>query len=116
MSERSALVAADTRLLVAFEPYGVTVAAEPGASLLDLAVEAGVTVETPCGGQGRCGRCKVRFADPAAARSVFRVRSTAHLTPEEAAEGYVLACQALVTGGPGAPVAPVETPAARPAA
>ena len=103
MSGRTPETAVETRLLVAFKPYGVKVAAQPGASLLDLASEAGVTVETPCGGQGRCGRCKVRFADPATARSAFRVRSSAHLKPEEQAEGYALACQTFVAEGPGVP-------------
>ncbi len=103
MSGRTPETAVETRLLVAFEPYGVKIAAQPGASLADLASEAGVTVETPCGGQGRCGRCKVRFADPATARSAFRVRSSAHLKPEEQAEGYALACQTFVAEGPGVP-------------
>ena len=103
MSGRTPEAAVETRLLVAFEPHGVKIAAQPGASLADLAGEAGVTVETPCGGQGRCGRCKVRFADPAAARSAFRVRSSAHLKPEEEAEGYVLACQTFVAEVTGAP-------------
>jgi uncharacterized 2Fe-2S/4Fe-4S cluster protein (DUF4445 family) len=93
---RSSVV--DAPMTVAFEPYGVTVPARAGASLADLAGEAGVMVETPCGGQGRCGRCKVRLADPAA-RSALRERSTAHLRSEEQAEGYVLACQTFVTDG-----------------
>ncbi len=98
MSGQTPGAAVEAGLLVAFEPYGVTIAGRPGVSLLDLAAEAGVVVETPCGGQGRCGRCKVRFADPSAARSAFRLRHSAHLKPEEQAEGYVLACQTFVGG------------------
>ena len=55
-------------LLVEFEPAGLTALAEQGASLLDVAAEAGVDIDAPCGGQGRCGRCKVRSAK--AARTV----------------------------------------------
>jgi len=90
--------ATDTGLRIIFEPAGVAAEARPGMSLLDIAIAAGVALDAPCGGQGRCGRCKVRFADPAAARSApLRQRSNARLTPEEQAAGWLLACQTFVT-------------------
>ena len=33
--------------------------AEPGARLLDVLVRAGVMVDAPCGGKGKCGKCLV---------------------------------------------------------
>ena len=84
-----------TPLRVRFEPAGVEIDAELGVSLYDLALMAGVDTDAPCGGQGRCGRCRVRLADPRA-RSAFVVRSNARLSPDDAAAGYLLACQTFV--------------------
>ena len=64
----------------------------PGGSLLsDVIEEAGLQINLPCGGQGRCGRCKVRVA----AGNVRR-RSITRLTQAELADGWALACQTLV--------------------
>ncbi len=82
-------------LLVEFEPAGITVLAEQGASLLDVAAEAGVEIDAPCGGQGRCGRCKVQLGD-AAEDGPLRARNNARLTPDEEADGYALCCQTFV--------------------
>ena len=87
-------------LLVEFEPAGVVVLAHEGASLLDAAGEAGVHIDAPCGGQGRCGRCKVRV-DEAVDDGVLRTRSNARLTPDEQARGFLLSCQSYVEGGDG---------------
>ncbi len=90
-------------LLVEFEPAGVVVLAEHGANLLDVAAEAGVQIEAPCGGQGRCGRCKVRLAEAGESGSL-RARENARLTPEEQAKGYALCCQTFVEAPAGAAV------------
>jgi len=82
-------------LLVEFEPAGVVVLAPKGASLLEAAGEGGVHIDAPCGGQGRCGRCKVRLGDEVD-DSILRTRSNARLTPEEQARGYLLSCQSYV--------------------
>jgi len=46
---------------IEFAPAGASVPARGGENLLDLATAAGVVVAAPCGGQGRCGRCRVRL-------------------------------------------------------
>jgi uncharacterized 2Fe-2S/4Fe-4S cluster protein (DUF4445 family) len=88
-------------LLVEFEPAGVVVLAEQGASLLDVAAEAGVQIDAPCGGQGRCGRCKVRLEGDVDGGGPLRSRSNARLTPEEVAKGYTLCCQTFVEASAG---------------
>jgi uncharacterized 2Fe-2S/4Fe-4S cluster protein (DUF4445 family) len=88
-------------LLVEFEPAGVVVLAEQGASLLDVAAEAGVQIDAPCGGQGRCGRCKVRLEGDVDGGGPRRSRSNARLTPEEVAKGYTLCCQTFVEASAG---------------
>jgi uncharacterized 2Fe-2S/4Fe-4S cluster protein (DUF4445 family) len=55
----------------------------------------GLALDLPCGGEGTCGKCRVRITrgagDPGAAeRRVF--------TPEELGQGFRLACQVAVDG------------------
>jgi uncharacterized 2Fe-2S/4Fe-4S cluster protein (DUF4445 family) len=78
---------------VVFTPSGVRVEADVGATLLDVAWAAGVDIDAPCGGQGRCGRCKVLVESGAVRR-----RANAKLTPAEEDQGLALACQTVVQG------------------
>ncbi|MDR2075832.1 MAG: ASKHA domain-containing protein [Desulfovibrio sp.] len=45
---------------VRFFPEGAIAAVPPGTSLLEAVYAAGLTMETPCGGNGICGKCRVR--------------------------------------------------------
>ena len=45
---------------VTFLPSKKTVSVEEGSLLHKAALSAGVSVETPCGGKGVCGKCLVR--------------------------------------------------------
>src|SRR5512142_245875 len=74
-------------------PEGKIIEVKSGSSLLDALKASGVGIDIPCGGQGRCGRCKVQVA----AGSVD-APATALIKPSLAAEGWVLACQSTVTG------------------
>ena len=66
----------------------------PSGTLLSEAAQlAGIDVNQPCGGQGRCGRCAVQILD-----GTVRRRSTLRLTTEDVALGYALACQTVVEG------------------
>ncbi len=85
--------AAPTAVRVTFLPSGQTAAASRGASLLDVAVKAGVEIDAPCGGQGRCGRCKVTVKGDGVAR-----RPSAHLSAAEVEAGLALACTATRRG------------------
>lgn len=78
---------------VRFLPDDVTVSAEPGQLLLDLALEAGIFIRAACGGTGGCGQCKIRVT--AGAVEALKIDK---LSAAARAEGYVLACQAKVTG------------------
>ncbi len=46
---------------VTFQPSGRTVYVLPGTPLLEAAGRAGIILQTPCGGQGTCGKCKVQI-------------------------------------------------------
>jgi uncharacterized 2Fe-2S/4Fe-4S cluster protein (DUF4445 family) len=79
--------------LVSFDvaPQGVRV--PTGTLLSEAARLAGVEINQPCGGQGRCGRCAVQIEEGTARR-----RSTLRLSSEDVAAGYALACQTVVEG------------------
>jgi len=64
-----------------------------GTLLTEAAVQAGVLISQPCGGQGRCGRCAVKVLNGGVRR-----RSTLRLSDEDVAAGYALACQTVVEG------------------
>jgi uncharacterized 2Fe-2S/4Fe-4S cluster protein (DUF4445 family) len=93
---------------VTFLPGGLSVDAAHGASLLDVAESAGVAVDAPCGGQGRCGRCKVTIAGEAAQRR------HAHLSADEVSAGAALACQTTLTGDVAVTVPPPREQRQRP--
>lgn len=76
---------------VAFDAVPEPVTVPTGTLLADAARKAGVDINQPCGGQGRCGRCAVRIVG-----GEVRRRSTLRLTPEDVALGYALACQSIV--------------------
>ena len=62
--------------------------------IADAVRRAGLDLNIPCGGQGRCGRCAVVVDN----RTAVRSRSDVRLTQEAMAAGYVLACQTLIEG------------------
>jgi uncharacterized 2Fe-2S/4Fe-4S cluster protein (DUF4445 family) len=74
---------------ITFDPGG-SFEVPLGRTLFDAAVLAGVEVDTVCGGQGTCGKCRVRFPnDPPSVRSI----DTVHLSAAETAAGWRLSCQ-----------------------
>ena len=77
---------------ITFEPEGKSVEIRRGATLLEAARAAGVFVSSICGGDGICGRCRVRILT-----GKVDAEPTALLRREEIREGFVLACQTRVT-------------------
>lgn len=76
---------------VTFTPDGKKVEVPEGALISEAAAEAGIELNMPCGGQGRCGRCAVVVE-----QGDVRRRSTTRLSPEALDEGYALACQTTI--------------------
>jgi uncharacterized 2Fe-2S/4Fe-4S cluster protein (DUF4445 family) len=79
--------------IVVFKPSGKVVEVEVGTLLSDAAVEAGVALNLPCGGQGRCGRCRVKVEHGSVSH-----RSGVRLSSAELSEGWALGCQAVIKG------------------
>lgn len=80
---------------VDFQPEGKKVRLARGASLLEAAAQAGLRLQSACGGQGACGKCRIRLVSPAPAPTEADRR---HLSEQELAQGVRLACQVRPTG------------------
>ena len=80
-----------------------TVVVPTNTLLADAALQAGIDIGQPCGGQGRCGRCAVQVTE-----GQVRRRSTLRLSDVDLADGYALACQTVVEGDVSVFVPPQE--------
>ena len=76
---------------VSFKPQDREVEVAEGTLISEAAAKAGIDLNMPCGGQGRCGRCAVIVEQGEVQR-----RSVARLSNEALEEGYALACQTVV--------------------
>ncbi len=83
----------DKKCTVQFAPAGVKLEVPAGTTILDAARKAGVYIESLCGGDGVCGKCRVIVR-----RGIVNGGTTDLLTREEIREGYILACEARVAG------------------
>lgn len=79
------------QLRIAFEPQGRSVYVLPHTTVVEAAARAGLTLDTPCGEAGTCGKCRVRFSSGATAPSEADRRV---FSAGEIAEGWRLGCQA----------------------
>ena len=78
---------------VTFEPEGKAAFVLPGSIILEAAARAGIIIDTPCGGRGTCGKCRVVVRDGCTPPTTTEERL---LTAEELASGLRLACQTKV--------------------
>ncbi|MDH4179315.1 MAG: ASKHA domain-containing protein [Armatimonadota bacterium] len=83
------------RYTITFLPSGRSASVPAGTTILEAAAASDLSLHSPCGGQGRCGKCAVQVTSGAdevkpPERRVF--------SEEELAEGWRLACQARVAG------------------
>ena len=79
--------------LITFLPDNRKVRVSKGTDILDAGIAAGVYINSSCGGEGVCGRCKVIVRSGA-----VESEPTGRLTREEIQKGYVLACRATIHG------------------
>ncbi|MEI7904035.1 MAG: ASKHA domain-containing protein [Candidatus Firestonebacteria bacterium] len=78
---------------VKFQPEGKTVHVSPGITLAAAAVEAGVSLDVPCGVLGKCGKCRVEVSEGANEPDYIEKEK---LSEEEINRGVRLACRAKV--------------------
>ena len=81
---------------ITFEPEGVTIRAKKGLKIIEAAEQAGIGIESICGGRGLCGKCRIK---------IISRKEGMPLTPqekkilrnEEIRNGYRLACMVKPT-------------------
>lgn len=77
-------------LKITFLPENTHVHVLPGTTVLEAAGRANIIIETPCGGKGTCGRCRVVIAKGAPAPNTAEKEL---LAGDDIAKGVRLACQ-----------------------
>ncbi|MDR1657215.1 MAG: ASKHA domain-containing protein [Deltaproteobacteria bacterium] len=78
---------------ITFLPDNITIEAEPGETLLDVANRGKIHINASCGGEGVCGRCVVELRNGTVLAS-----PGLYLTDEDYQNGIRLACRAKVNG------------------
>ena len=79
---------------IRFLPDGIDVPGIPGESLLSHALRGGVPLLSPCGGESRCGKCRVLVAGETRGGE-----DPGTLTRAEIAAGIRLACRCFPSSG-----------------
>ncbi len=83
----------DQQVRVTFQPSGRAVYVLKGTKLLEAGARAGLTINTPCGGEGICGKCRVQVTAGACPAGP---NDKTHFSPESLEQGWRLACQTAV--------------------
>ncbi|MCK4244679.1 MAG: DUF4445 domain-containing protein [Candidatus Omnitrophica bacterium] len=76
---------------ITFYPDNKKVKVPKGTDILNAAIAAGVYINSSCGGEGVCGRCKVIVK-----KGQVVSEPTGRLSKEELQKGYVLACRSTI--------------------
>ncbi len=77
---------------VRFRAEGKEASVPEGTSILEACRLAGIPIDAVCGGEGKCGRCKVR------PMGEFTASESALVSDGERRDGFVLGCLASVLG------------------
>ncbi|MGB9587699.1 MAG: ASKHA domain-containing protein [Armatimonadota bacterium] len=80
-------------LTIKFKPSGRAVKVKGGVSLISVLETLGLTVDMPCGGKGRCGKCTVLFEQGAPAPTPTEED---RLSEIDLLNGYRLSCQTVL--------------------
>ncbi|MDI6901677.1 MAG: ASKHA domain-containing protein [Anaerosomatales bacterium] len=80
---------------VTFQPGVRSNVADVGSTVLDAARAAGVVIDAPCGGIGRCGRCRVRVSGAVRPPADDEL---AVLSATDRRRGVRLACRTVIEG------------------
>jgi len=75
---------------VVFQPVGAKIEVEKESSILEAAAESGIYINSLCGGEGVCGKCRVQITRGEAKPTSHSIR---FLSREEINSGFVLGCQ-----------------------
>jgi len=81
---------AEQQIRITFQPSGRSVFVLSGTKIIEAAARVGLTINTPCGGAGTCGKCQVKITTGAQEPS----ETDKHVFDEDQLQqGWRLACQ-----------------------
>jgi uncharacterized 2Fe-2S/4Fe-4S cluster protein (DUF4445 family) len=78
---------------ITFLPHTISIEVPAGTSIIQAALDAGVHINASCGGEGVCGKCRVRVETGEVDGGVSE-----KLSAVDVENGYRLACLATVSG------------------
>jgi uncharacterized 2Fe-2S/4Fe-4S cluster protein (DUF4445 family) len=84
---------------IIFQPYGKRAEASTGSTILDVARDTGINLSSVCGGEGRCGKCRIIVRsgnELLSSPSKFEKRM---FSEEDLSNGFRLACQTTAQHG-----------------
>ena len=95
MRKRS-LIITEQQFRITLQPSGCSVFVLPGTKIIEAAGRVGININTPCGGQGTCGKCRIQITS--GVQELPNQLEKAVFNPEELERGWRLACQTSVLG------------------
>lgn len=84
----------EKQIQIVVEDQGKKIICTAGVSLLSVLREKGIRVDAPCGGSGRCGKCRIRLVS---GELEITPADRQYLSERELASGVRLACVARPT-------------------
>ena len=78
---------------ITFLPDKKNITVNEGTTILEALESAGIKIDTPCGGKGTCGKCKILVA-----KGIDTITPVEEkfLSEEEIKKGFRLACQTKI--------------------
>ncbi|OGS35133.1 MAG: hypothetical protein A2474_01745 [Elusimicrobia bacterium RIFOXYC2_FULL_34_12] len=83
-----------SKIKITFQPSGKSVLIPKGISIKDAAKIVDIIIDSPCGGIGKCGKCKVKVIKGTTKPSSFEKKC---ISNEDIKNGIRLACQTKVS-------------------
>ncbi len=81
------------QIKISFQPSGRTVYVLAGTKIIEATAQAGLMINTPCGGIGSCGKCRVRLINDISKASDDEKKI---FTAAEIKDGWRLACKTSI--------------------
>jgi uncharacterized 2Fe-2S/4Fe-4S cluster protein (DUF4445 family) len=78
--------------IVTFQPDNKSIKVKKGETIMNAAINAGVFINSVCGGLGKCGKCKVQV------KGKVNAGDSELLSKEEKEDNFYLACEAIIEG------------------
>jgi uncharacterized 2Fe-2S/4Fe-4S cluster protein (DUF4445 family) len=81
---------------IEFQPQGIHLVCSEPLTILDAARQAGIPLRADCGGEGICGKCRVKLLSDPENFSPTEVENR-HLSQSQINDGFRLACETVVS-------------------